>query len=124
MATTLKINGKSFIPAFGMKFFKILGKQWNVPGINGVIMRLAELESITNDLSFAQIEVISSMIIAAIEANPDNSTDITADEIEEMMIRDVAGLVSVVEEMMKGLVDSMPKVQGETGGKPAAARKK
>jgi hypothetical protein len=123
MAATLEINGKSFIPAFGMKFFKILGKQWNVPGINGVIEHLTLLESITNDLSFAQIEVISSMIMASIEANPNNSTDITADEIEEMMIQNVAGLVSIIEEMMKELIESMPKAQGEVGGKPKAVKK-
>lgn len=118
----LQVNGKSFVPGFGMKFFRLLSEKWEVNSINGVVNRLVNLENITDDVTFEQIATITDMICASIETNPDNTEVITADEIADLFLLDTTSVTVLIESIMKGFMDSMPKAKEV--GKQVAAKKK
>lgn len=118
---SIVINGKSFVPAFGMKFFRLLSIRWNVDSINAVMARLTCLQDITDDLKFEQIDTITDMIVASIEANPENSDDISHSEIDDMFLVDSANVTIIAEKVVKGFMESLPK--NEKPGKKTAAKK-
>lgn len=107
----LEINGKSFVPGFGMKFFLLLSERWGVDSINGVLSRLSILESITDDVTFQQIYTICDMISASVKANPENAEIITEDEISNLFLTDAEAITKVVEQVMKGFMQSLPKAK-------------
>ena len=117
----IQVNGKNFVPGFGMKFFRLLSEKWGVDSINAVIGRLAVLENIGTDISFTQIDTITSLICAAIESNPENTEVITEDEIADLFLTDTVLITAIVEQVMKGFMASMP--QAKTVGKSKAAKK-
>lgn len=119
-AKELQINGKSFVPGFGMKFFRLLSERWGVASINGVIARLSVLDSITDDVTFEQIDTIADMISVSVQANSDNTEVITADEISEIFLKDVDSVTKIVEQVMKGFMESLPKAKPV--GKPKAVK--
>lgn len=120
-AKAIEVNGKSFVPGFGMKFFRLLSEKFGVDSINAVIARLVVLESIGDEVTFSQIDTITAMILSSIEANPDNKEVITEAEIENLFLQDVTVLTLIVEQIMKGFMASMP--QAKAVGKSKAAKK-
>lgn len=117
----ITINGKNFVPAYGMKFFRLLSVRWGVNSINAVMARLACLQQITDDIEFEQIDTITDMIVASIEANPENNSEITHDEVDEMFLTDSGNITQIAEKVVKGFMDSLPKI--EQPGKRKAAKK-
>lgn len=120
-AEIITINGKNFIPAFGMKFFRLLGERWGVKSINAVMARLSNLQSMNNDIEFEQIDTVRDMICAAIDANPANQEEVSADEIDDMFLTDSQNITAVAEKVVKGFMASLPKMQEP--GKQKAVKK-
>lgn len=118
---SIVINGKNFVPAYGMKFFRLLSVRWGVKSINAVMARLSCLQQITDDIEFEQIDTITDMIVASIEANPENNYEITHDEVDEMFLTDSGNITQIAEKVVKGFMDSLPKI--EQPGKRKAAKK-
>lgn len=117
---TITINGKSFVTAYGMKFFRLLSVRWGVNSINAVMGRLACLQQITDDIEFEQIDTITDMIVASITANPENTDEITNEEVDDMFLTDSANITQIAEKVVKGFMESLPKI--EKPGKPKAAK--
>lgn len=119
--TKIQVNGKTFVLQFGMKVLKLLSSKWQVPGLNGVFAKLAIFDGMTDDVSFEQLEVINDLILCSIIANNDNIETITAEELDELFLADIATMTKIIEEVFKGFMASMP--QAKPLGKQKAAKK-
>jgi hypothetical protein len=118
---TITINQKTFKLKFGMKVFRLLSAEWNVPGLNGVMARFAILQTMADELTFDQLDVISDLIVAATRANDENTETVTRDEIDDLILYDSAAIMQVIEVVIQGFSDSLPKQ--ETPGKQKIAKK-
>lgn len=119
---TIKINGKSFVLQFGMKVFRLLSEKWNVPGINGIFQKLSVLETITDDVSFEQMDVINDLIVASIQSNPENTATISNEELDELFLADTPAMMKIIEVVFQEFTKSIP--QAKTVGKKKAATNK
>ena len=120
----VNINEKTFKLQFGMKVFRLLSQTWNVPGLNGVMARFAVLQDMANELTFEQLDVIADLIIASVQANPENTQSVTRDEIDDLILYDSPAIMEVIEKVMQGFSDSLPKSNPEQTGKLKVAAKK
>jgi hypothetical protein len=118
----IQLNGKTFVLKFGMKVLRLLSEKWQVSGFNQLFQKLAVFEGMTDDLTFEQINVVNDLIVCAVKANTDNVETITADELDELYLTDMANLMKQIEIVFKGFMASMP--QAKELGKPKAAKKK
>jgi hypothetical protein len=118
---TITINQKTFKLRFGMKVFRLLSAEWNVPGLNGVMARFAILQTMADELTFDQLDVISDLIVAATQAHGENTETVTRDEIDDLILYDSAAIMQVIEVVIQGFSDSLPKQ--ETPGKQKIAKK-
>jgi hypothetical protein len=116
------INQKTFKLQFGMKVFRLLSKAWNIPGMNGVMARFAVLQNMADELTFEQLDVITDLILASIEANPENTETMSRDEIDDLILNDTTTIMAVIEKVMQGFSDSLPKNNVETPGKQKIAK--
>jgi hypothetical protein len=118
---TITINQKTFKLRFGMKVFRLLSTAWNVPGLNGVMARFAILQTMADELTFDQLDVISDLIVAATQAHEENTETVTRDEIDDLILYDSPAIMKVIEVVIQGFSDSLPK--HETPGKLKVAKK-
>jgi hypothetical protein len=119
---TIKINGKSFVLHFGMKVFRLLSEKWNVPGINGIFQKLTVLETITDDVSFEQLDVINDLIVASIQSNSNNKEVISTEELDELFLSDTPAMMKIIEVVFQEFTKSIP--QAKAVGKKKAANTK
>lgn len=119
---TIQLNGKTFMLTFGMKVLRLLGKKWNVPGVNGVFAKLAVVENTADELAFEQIDIVNDFMLAAIEANESNTETITVDELDELILKDTKGYTETFQKVFQGFIESMPKPEGKPKA-PKANRK-
>lgn len=119
---TIKINGKSFVLQFGMKVFRLLSEKWNVPGINGIFQKLSVLETITDDVSFEQMDVINDLIVASIQSNPENTATISNEELDELFLADTPAMMKIIEVVFQEFTKSIPQAKA-VGKKKAATNK-
>ena len=119
---TIKINGKSFVLQFGMKVFRLLSEKWNVPGINGIFQKLSVLETITDDVSFEQMDVINDLIVASIQSNPDNTATISNEELDELFLADTPAMMKIIEVVFQEFTKSIPQAKA-VGKKKAVTNK-
>lgn len=119
----VNINEKTFKLQFGMKVFRLLSQTWNVPGLNGVMARFAVLQDMANELTFEQLDVIADLIIASVQANAENTESVTRDEIDDLILYDSAAIMGVIEKVMQGFSDSLPKSNPDASGKLKVAKK-
>lgn len=117
----IKLNGKTFVLSFGMKVLRLLSEKWKVPGINEVIQKMVVLESLTDNLTFEQIDVINDLVLCSIASNSDNTETITAEELDELYLNDMTNFVTQIEIVIKGFMASLPQFDA---GKQKAAKKK
>lgn len=107
--SNIQINNKTFKLKFGLKVFRLLGTAWNAPSLNATMAHFACLQTMTDDLSYEQLDVITDLIIAAIQANEENVETITRDEIDEMILYDTPVMMEVIEKVLVGFSESLPK---------------
>lgn len=119
---SIEINGKSFVLQFGMKVFRLLSEKWNVPGINGIFQKLAVLETITDDVSFEQMDVINDLIVASIQSNPENTATISNEELDELFLADTPAMMKIIEVVFQEFTKSIPQAKA-VGKKKAATNK-
>lgn len=116
----IQINNKTFKLKFGLKVFRLLGTAWNTPSLNATLARFACLQTMTDDLTYEQLDVITDLIIAAVQANEENTEVITRDEIDNMILYDAPVMMEVLEKVLLGFSDSLPK---QDQGKLKAVKK-
>lgn len=105
----IQINNKTFKLKFGLKVFRLLGAAWNTPTLNATMAKFACLQTLSDDLSFEQLDVITDLILAAVQANEENVETITRDEIDEMILCDTPTMMDVIEKVLIGFTESLPK---------------
>lgn len=122
----LKINNKTFMLKFGMKVFRLLGEKFGTPTLLQTQQKVvAVLSQITEDISFEQLDMINSLVLASIEANPENTEIITSEEIDDLFFTDTKQLLEVVSFVMREFGESLaqPDSSVDLGKKTAPAKK-
>jgi hypothetical protein len=119
----ISLNNKTFKLKFGLKVFRALGELWGTPSLNSTMARFSLFETATDDLTFEQIDVISDLIITAIESNPENEQSLSRDEIDDLFLSETALLMNAIEIVMKGLMASLPQSKPIDQGKQIPRKK-
>jgi hypothetical protein len=112
----LKLGTKSFKLKFGLKLFRILGEKWNLPGINEVVQKMAVLDTVEQNLTFAQFDVLEDIIYSAIICGGAREHDLAKIDIIDEFFKDPKALQNLV----NNLVASLPNQSNETGKQKAA----
>lgn len=100
----LKLGKKSFKLKFGLKLFRILGRDWQLPGIDDVISKIAILDSVDGKLTFNQIDVLEEILVAAIECGGEK-IDLSKYDIIDEFFKDPKAL----DNFKDALINSLPK---------------
>ena len=102
----LKLGKKSFKLKFGLGLFRILGRKWQLPGIDEVVQRIAVLDSVDGKLTFEQIDVLEAVLIAAIEYGG-CTDDLSKLDIIDEFFKDSKAL----DNFKDGIINSLPKAE-------------
>ena len=108
----LQLGDKSFKLEFGLGLFRLLGRKWQLPGIDEVVQKITILDTVDGKLTFDQIDVLEEILISAIE-NGGNSEDVKGFKIIDEFFKDPNAL----ENFKNALVNSMPKTEPAEEGK-------
>lgn len=100
----LQLGEKSFKLKFGLGLFRILGRKWQLPGIDEVVQRIAVLDSVDGKLTFEQIDVLEQVLISAIEYGGCKD-DLSQFDIIEEFFNDPKAL----DNFKDGIINSLPK---------------
>lgn len=109
---TLKLGKKSFKLKFGLKLFRVLGKKWQLPGIDEVVQKMAVLDSVDGKLTFEQIDILEVILVSAIECGG-NKVNFSEFDIIDEFFKDPNAL----ESFKNALVNSMPTNETADEGK-------
>lgn len=121
--STIQINNKTFKLKFGLKVFRLLGKAWGVSTLNDTLVKFGCLGTIGDNLTYEQLDVITDLIIASVQANEENTETITRDEIDDLFLKDTVALLAVCEVVMIGFTECLPKAEENNPGKSPAVKK-
>jgi hypothetical protein len=123
---TVIINNKTFVLKFGMKVFRLLGEKFKTPTLMSTQQKvLGVLSGMTDDISFEQLDIINNLVMASIEANPENTEAITIDELDDLYMDDTKQMLDVITVVMNAFVKSLPQPdESASEGKPKAPAKK
>lgn len=102
----LKLGEKSFKLKFGLGLFRILGRKWQLHGIDEVVQRIAVLDSVDGKLTFEQIDVLEAVLIAAIEY-AGCTDDLSKLDIIDEFFKDPKAL----DNFKDGIINSLPKAE-------------
>ena len=122
-AVILEINGRAYKLQFGLKCVRILGAMWEIPTMQGVLDRLSILDRLIGsaDFELEVLDVLESVIIAAIKADSSNEIVTTDfDTLLDYMFENAEKMTEVFE----GLVASMPTPDTKVGKSKVQAKKK
>ncbi len=108
----LQLGSKSFKLKFGLGLFRILGRKWQLPGIDEVVQKIAVLDSAEGKLTFEQIDVLEVILVSAIECGG-NEVNLFEFDIIDEFFKDPNAL----ENFKNALVNSMPKTEPAEEGK-------
>ena len=100
----LKLGNKSFKLKFGLGLFRILGRKWQLPGIDEVVQKIAVLDSTDGKLTFEQIDVLEAVLIAAIQYGGCKD-DLSDFDIIDEFFKDPKAL----DNFKDGIINSLPK---------------
>ncbi|MCG9792481.1 hypothetical protein [Flavobacterium algicola] len=106
----LNIQDKRLKLEFGLSLFRILGKKWNVPGINEVVARMGVLDGSVDNLSFEQLDVLEDILLAAIE-NGNNDVDLSTIKVIDEFFKNPKAL----EQLTSSIVSSLPQNKSSEG---------
>lgn len=108
---TIKINKKEYPIQFGFKANRILAEIWGLKTFGKVMQKVQKelMSTKSGDVSFDQYITLSEITLAGIKSLQ-NDVKITADDIVEVLFKDV-GLLAVI---MKNYTDSLPKAPPES----------
>ncbi|MNF94633.1 hypothetical protein D3C85_1116650 [compost metagenome] len=107
---TVIINNKTFVLKFGMKVFRLLGEKLGAPTLMSTQQKvLGVLSGMTDDISYEQLDIINNLVLACIEANPENSETITIDELDDLYMANTKQMLEVITVVMNAFAKSLPK---------------
>lgn len=117
----ITLNNKSYSLKFGLGFFRELGRVYGDATLNQTLARLTVLDGIKEDIPYEFMDLVENLIIAAAN-NAGNIIEEDAKEIDSI-IDVVFQDVTLLQQIVAGIVESMPK-QNADQGKQIAPRKK
>ncbi|MBF4484433.1 hypothetical protein [Flavobacterium sp. CSZ] len=100
----IQLGDKSFKLKFGLGLFRVLGRKWQLAGIDDVVLKMAILDSVDGKLTFTQIDVLEEILISAIEYGGYKESLDDFDIIDEFF-KDPNAL----DNFKNALVESLPK---------------
>jgi hypothetical protein len=112
----LKLGKKSFKLKFGLKLFRILGRKWELPGIDEVVTKMAVLDSVDGKLTFDQIDVLEQILVSAIECGGE-IIDLTKYDIIDEFFKNPKALDDFKEALISSLPKNEPQDNEENSGK-------
>jgi hypothetical protein len=116
----ITLNNKSYRLKFGLGFFRELGRVYGDTTLNQTLARLTVLDGIKEDIPYEFMDLVENLIIAAAN-NAGNIIESDAEEIDSI-IDVVFQDVSLLQQIVAGIVESMPK-QNADQGKQMAPKK-
>jgi hypothetical protein len=119
---SIEIKGKKLKLEFGLSLFRILGRKWQLPGVNEVIQKMAvTFNNTEKNLSFDQLDVLEDILNAAIE-NGDNTIDVSQLKVVDEFFKNPKAM----ELLTQSLMDSIPKADPDdtdgSQGKPKVVK--
>jgi hypothetical protein len=116
----ITLNNQSYSLKFGLGFFRQLGKVYGDTTLNQTLARLSVLDGVKDDIPYEFMDLIENLVIAAIN-NGDNllSDD---DEAIDYILDTIFADPKILQDLIAGIVESMPK-QTESQGKIPAPKK-
>ena len=106
----LIIGEKTFKLGFGLGLFRILGKKWNLPGINEVVLKMAVLDSIAENPSFEVLDCLEAIILAAIELGEGSGVDLSNVHVLDEFFKNP----QLLENFKNELISSLPQTSQPT----------
>lgn len=115
------LNNKSYSLKFGLGFFRVLGRVYGDTTLNQTLARLSVLDGIKDDIPYEFFDLIENLVIAA----ADNAGNPIDDESESYacIVDTVFTNTALLQEIIAGIVESMPK-QNADQGKQIAPKKR
>lgn len=117
----ITLNNKSYSLKFGLGFFRVLGCVYGDTTLNQTLARLTVFDGIKDDIPYEFFDLIENLVVAAADyaGNP------IEDDVEEMdvIVDTVFTNTALLQEIIAGIVESMPK-QNADQGKQIAPKKK
>jgi hypothetical protein len=100
----LKLGKKSFKLEFGLGLFRLLGRKWQLEGIDDVVQKIAVLDSVDGKLTFDQIDILEEILLSAIEYGG-STEDLKGLKILDEFFKDPKAL----DNFKDVLINSLPK---------------
>lgn len=117
----ITLNNKSYSLKFGLGFFRQLGRVYGDTTLNQTLARLTVLDGIKDDIPYEFFDLIENLVVAAADyaGNP------IEDDAEDMdvILDTIFTNNALLQEIIAGIVESMPK-QNADQGKQIAPKKK
>lgn len=118
MDIVLQLGKKSFKLAFGLGLFRLLGRKWDLEGIDDVVQKISTLNSNDGKLSFVQLDLLEELLLASIEYGG-CADDLSGLKIMDEFFREPETL----DKFLDALVEAMPRNEPEQDlGKQKAAK--
>lgn len=116
----ITLNNKSYSLKFGLGFFRQLGRVYGDTTLNQTLARLTVLDGIKDDIPYEFFDLIENLVVAA----ADHAGNPIEDDAEEMdvIVDTVFTNTALLQEIIAGIVESMPK-QNTDQGKQKAPKK-
>ena len=117
----ITLNKISYSLKFGLGFFRQLGRVYGDTTLNQTLARLSVLDGVKDDIPYEFFDLIENLVIAA----ADNAGNPISDESESYacIVDTVFSNTALLQEIIAGIVESMPK-QNADQGKQIAPKKK
>lgn len=104
MSVSIQIKDKTFKLGFGLKVFKVLGRKWNLPGVNEVLDRLVVLDENPEHVSFEKLDLINDVVLALVNASNENEVVLTEDDLDNMSLQE---LFDVLKQLTPALEEAL-----------------
>lgn len=117
----ITLNNKSYSLKFGLGFFRELGRVYGDTTLNQTLARLSVLDGIKDDIPYDFFDLIENLIMAAADY-AGNPIEDDAEEID-CIVDTIFTNTALLQEIIAGIVESMPK-QNADQGKQIAPKKK
>jgi len=117
----ITLNNKSYSLKFGLGFFRELGRVYGDATLNQTLARLTVLDGIKEDIPYEFMDLVENLIIAAAN-NAGNIIEEDAKEIDSI-IDVVFQDVTLLQQILAGIVESMPKQNADQGKQIAPIKK-
>lgn len=113
----ITLNNKSYSLKFGLGFFRVLGRVYGDTTLNQTLARLTVLDGIKEDVPFDFMDLIENLIKSA-AIHGGNEIEVSVED-KDSIIDVVFQDVTLLQQIIAGIVESMPKQNADQGKQKA-----